>query len=100
MANFAAFQPQGAPVNITVGTSSSGAQVTGDNAIQYRFVNNGANVIYWTYSSVAIPTAVVATGIASMPNTVEVFTLPPNVFIAAIASATGNTLQVTPGEGI
>jgi hypothetical protein len=100
MANFAAFQPQGAPVNITVTASSGGSQVTGDNAIQYRFVNNGTNVIYWLAAQGALPTVTTSNGIAMLPNTVEVFTLSPNAFIATIAVATGNTLQVTPGEGV
>lgn len=101
MANNVPFQPQGASVNITVGVASAGAQVTSTvSAVQYRFVNSGANGIYWLAAQGALPTVTAANGIMMLPNTVEVFTLPPNAFIATIAGATGNTLQVTPGEGV
>jgi hypothetical protein len=113
MAQLAAFAPavgvlsqigtasQGA--NITVGVSSTNASIDATGRYnQYRFVNNGPNVIFLagSASGAAAPVATTSSTWVMLGNTVEVFTLPPNCQVAAIAAATGNTLSVIPGEGI
>lgn len=81
---------------------------TGSNGTQVRIVNSGPDTIYWAWGYdntvvAAIPSAgVPANGIAMLQNTVETFTLPPQVQWIAVIGATGgtNTLYITIGEGV
>jgi hypothetical protein len=63
-----------------------------------RFVNSGAQVIFWSYGAGA--SLSVANGVPMLPNTVETFNIPAGVSqLAVIAAATGSTLYVTVGDG-
>ena len=102
MSQLSAFAIQATSVNLTVGTTSSAVIAdTNGNRTQYRIANLGSNTVYFTYGPPGTtPTASLTTSVAMLGGTVEVFTLPANAVIAAIAAATGNTLNITPGEGL
>lgn len=99
-----AFNPNsGTTVSLAVLTTSAAVPAPAvTNLANYRFTNIGANTIFLQFApaGAAAPVAVAATSMPMAPNSVEVFTLPPNTQVAAIAAATGNTLYVTPGEGL
>lgn len=105
-----AFTPRGKTYLVT----TSAVQIqTNDNvsAISYRVRNLSTNTAYFawapaqpvggtvTIGSVTTPTAgsPVANVIGMFPESVEVFTLPPNVWLK---SDTANAFEVIPGEGI
>jgi hypothetical protein len=106
MSNVTAFAPRRVNLtqNIAVTASSTTLamiQITGTSDINYRLVNSGANVIFIEFGATGTtPVAALATSMPMLPNTVESFTGPPGTVIAVIASAVGNTLYVTPGEGL
>jgi len=101
MANFSAFQPQGATVTFATTTTSQVKQVPSNASdINYRFVNSGTDTIFWLANQTGGQTVTAANGIPMLPNTIETFTLPANAYIGVIGVAGGNNLYVTPGEGV
>lgn len=73
---------------------------------QYWIANIGVNWVYYEQAAAATPqgagvapTAAIATSQAIPPNALVVVTAPPAAQFAFISAATGNTVQVTPGEG-
>lgn len=103
-----AFGPTGNSVSLTVTASSGNVQVTNSGGVgqpsQVRVFNNGTNVVYLAFGQDNTVTASTANSFAMVPNSVEVFTVPTfttnALYVAAIAGTTGNTLNITPGEGI
>jgi hypothetical protein len=106
MSNVTAFAPRKVNLTQNIAVTASSAtlamtQITGVNDINFRLVNSGANVIFIEFGATGTtPTAALATSMPMLPNTVESFTGPPGTVIAVISAATGNTLYVTPGEGL
>jgi hypothetical protein len=106
VSQISAFNPRvtNRTVNLAVTASSTtvstiptgGAQVADCN---YRIANIGTNVVFIEIG-VGTPTAALATSMPLLPNAVESFTGPPGATIAAIAASTGNTIYITPGEGL
>jgi hypothetical protein len=83
----------GSVTQLTLGVENSAAEAS------VRLVNVGSQTIFWAYGTEAGLT--VANGVPMLPNTVEVFMLPPNTqTISVIAAATGSTLYATVGDGI
>lgn len=101
-----AFRPQSPTVSVAVTASSVNSVFAGwpvsAGVKAIRIVNEGPNTIYIEFGEgVAVPTAVVGTSMAMLPNTVEVFTLGNDkTSISFIASATGNTIRFVFGEGL
>ncbi len=92
-----------ATVNAAVGTASSFIDLStitpGTCAI--RIVNVGTNVIFVEPVENAATAASVTTSIPILPNTVEIFTFPNDkIGLAVISGTAGNTVYVTPGEGL
>jgi hypothetical protein len=106
MSNISAFAPRKVNLTQNIAVTASNltltmTQITGVNDINFRLVNSGANVIFLEFGAAgSSPVAALATSMPMLPNTVESFTGPPGTVIAVIAGATGNTLYVTPGEGL
>lgn len=67
----------------------------------YRCVNSGTATINLLATAVGavVVAATLTTGMTMLPGTAEVFTLPPNVTLSVIGSATGSVFSITPGEG-
>jgi len=92
----------GTNVNIAVDVASARIQVTSAvSGGQVRLMNSGTNVVFVKFGD----STVVATNanLALLPNSVEVFTVPgncPNLYVAAIAAASGNTLYISAGDGV
>jgi len=58
----------------------------------------GTQEIAWAYGSVG---ASISKSVHMLPNTVEVFALPPNTSqISIVASATGSTVYLNTGNGL
>jgi hypothetical protein len=102
------FVPRGATVLVD-NTARQVTTSTGANSMQYRVRNMSASAQYFGWAtpnnatsatptiSTTAPSAGTPTNAISMlPNSVEIFTLPANVWMQA-SSATG--FEVTPGEG-
>lgn len=90
-----------ATVNAAVGTSSSFVALPKLGVQAIRVANVGANVIFIEQVESAATAASVTTSVPMLPNTVEVFTFPNDkVGVAVISAATGNTVYITPGEGL
>jgi hypothetical protein len=109
MSNVTAFYPQGNTVNQAVTASTANFQVPGNaNQTSYLFTNVGANTVFFAFgtttpgSNPAASTVTVSatTGTPLLPNTAQTFSGPANAWVAVIAAATGNTLYVTPGDGL
>lgn len=87
-------------VEVTTGNIAIGG--AGDQVV---LVNSGANVAYVNFGTdntvaAAIPVSgTPASGMPLLPNSRTVFSLGSATFLAVIASATGNTLLLTPGWG-
>lgn len=96
------FSPIGANVTLAVGTSSSSVALnpTGNTGGTVRLINVGGSVAHVAFGGAGVA----ATNPGSMPlgpNTDGVFDFPPGATnVAAIASATGNTLHIQAGMGI
>lgn len=85
---------------LTVGTADS--SVTLDAGItSVRIVNSGTNIVFVNFGAAAvIPVpGTPEPGMALLPNTVETFSVAAGTTLHAIASATGNTLYITDGQG-
>jgi hypothetical protein len=107
MSNITAFNPRRTNQTVNLAVTASSASVAtpliiGVADINYRLVNSGPNMIFIeaVASSQAAATAALATSMPMLPNTSESFTFPPGAIVSAIASTTGNTLYITPGEGL
>jgi len=101
-ANNSAFAPNlgNNTVGLTVGVTSASVAVPSGLQINYVLTNIGTNPIYYTVCAPGSScTATTTTSAAMLPNSQFVISGPPNMVIAAISTATGNTLYVTPGEG-
>jgi hypothetical protein len=106
------YQPAGRNLSqkVAVGTASTPLAMTAlsqsANACQYWVENVGVNWIYWeaagnaAATGQAAPTASLTTSPGIPPNSVVLITAPPAAQFAFISAATGNTVGVTPGEGI
>lgn len=104
------FQPRASNQNPPAGTTNGAVtaavtQINLPGTAPYetettgRFVNSGAQTIFWAYGTQAGLTA--ANGIPMLANTVETFTIPAGVStISVIAAATGSTLYITAGDGM
>ena len=97
---------QGVAITVT-GTATNSAIDTSQRYQNFRFVNVGTNTIYLAAAApssqnpnYATPVATTSSTWVMLGNTVEVFTLPPNCVVSVIASTTGNTLYIIPGEGL
>lgn len=103
-----------APNGNTFVVSTSSVQITTNNnvsAISYRVRNLTASTAYFRWAPAlpngeAVTVGAVTTPVAGtpsintfgmFPDSVEVFTLPPNVWMQ---SDTADAFEVTPGEGI
>lgn len=97
-----AFQPAaGNTVNIAVGAASSNIQITRPNmgTQTIRFHNSGTATVFVNFGKDNTVTASTTTSIPLLPNSVETFTIMNDSgFVAAIGSATGNTLYITTGD--
>jgi hypothetical protein len=79
--------------------TGSAADITitsiGANAI--RLTNVGTQVVFWKFNTGG---ASVNTDTPLLPNSTEVFAMPPSTTkISAIAAGAGSTLYITPGVG-
>lgn len=89
---------------LTVGTASSNMAIPSGGA-HLLLTNNGSNVIYVALGTDNTVTAAIpapgtpAKGIPLLPNSQLMIYAGTGTYIAAISSATGNTLLVTPGNG-
>lgn len=102
-----AFHPL-VPNNTVVVSVTTGAQSTvlpptkkfGTCAI--RVVNSGTDTVFLEFGNAdATVTASTTTSMPMLGNTVEVFTLTQSTYtIGYIGVAGGNTLYITPGEGL
>ena len=91
---------KGDTVHLSVGTTTSNVAATrsGMGTQSIRIVNSGTNVIFINIGTSTV-TAAVATGMPILPYSVETFMLgKDDTHVAAICSATGNTLYITTGE--
>lgn len=104
------FQPSNTDPTIYLAVTGTAQSITSSSpsgrSMAYRLVNNGTQAINFlvypqgvTIGSTAAPVATTSTGMQMLAGTVEMFTLPPNAQFSVIASTTGSTLSVTPGEG-
>lgn len=101
------FQPRGAvgttpntQVNIAVTSAVQQVNlpVLPSEGVSMRVVVDGTQGIAWSYGSSSGLT--VGNGVYMLPNTVEVFNLPPSVTqLSVIAAASGSTLRVILGDG-
>lgn len=72
--------------------------------VSVRIVNSGTNPVFCNFGATSGVTAVIPTagtpqsGVMLLPNTEKTFSVPDGWYLAAIASATGNTLYVSAGE--
>jgi hypothetical protein len=86
-------------VSINVGASSANVQVTtGTGLTQVRVMNNGTATTwlrFGTDNTVAATTSNLPVG----PGTIEVFSVPAPVWVAAIAAGSTGLIYFTPGEG-
>lgn len=90
-------------VNQAVGTSSAflDLSTTTPGTCAIRVANVGANVVFMEQVESAATAATVAASVPILPNTVEVFTFPNDkIGVAFISASAGNTVYVTPGEGL
>lgn len=106
MSQFSAFYPYDPGDAITVTASvTTTTLATGmtakaaQNAECYLFTNSGANTVFFSWTNANVTTS---NGTPVLPNTAQTFKGPPvaNATLYVIAAATGNTLFVTPGEGL
>ena len=98
----AAFSPEpgNAAKNIAVTASSTTVSVPSGTLFQYMLTNVGANAIYFEMGIAgSTPVASTTTSAELLPNSQVIVTGPPNAVFAVIAGATGNTLNIVPGEG-
>ena len=92
--NFRA-RPQATVSGAVTGVSADITMAAGADAV--RLTNIGKQVVYWRVNT---GTASVTTDTPLLPNSSELFSVPPaTTVIAAIAAAAGSTLYVTPGSG-
>lgn len=96
-----AFSPQGPTVSVTSASAvQANASFAGGNATAYRIRNLNASTqgyIAWGGSSLAAPTGPGTNTVGMLPNSVEVFSVPPQSYFRADAAS---TFEVTPGEGV
>lgn len=103
-----AFQPQGNTVLIAATTApSAGVQPSTGNIQGARIANVGASVAFIAIGSsnvsASVPTTALpstSNGIPILPNTAEVFTIPPNGYISAATTSGAASVYVTPGFGV
>lgn len=97
----ATFQP-GPTVTQNLAVTAGAASITLNNngralSRTVRVVNSGSNSVFVSFDTTATTTQ----GMIMLPNTVESFTLPQAcATISFIATATGNTVYVTTGDGM
>ena len=98
------FYPLYPTVNVAVTATSATVQSnSGGHVAQYLLTNVGTNVVFVTLADPTItasPTATTGASTPILPNSYKVLSGPVNALVAAVASATGNTLYITPGEGL
>jgi hypothetical protein len=71
----------------------------GSSAVTARFCVQGTDPVSWAYGSRSGLT--LGNGVFMLPNSVEVFSLPPGVTqISAISSGTASTLRIVVGDGV
>lgn len=101
MSSAYAFQSGGpnTTVNLAVTASSGNVAAKNGSTSSLRIVNSGANTVFIEISTAA-QTASLTTSMPMLPNSVEVFNAPWEAVVSAIAGATGNTLYITPGDGL
>ena len=100
-----AFCPKGLNKTVSLAVTGASQTITTDTGYivgnQVRIANVGTKTVFLEFgASGTTPTAATATSIPMLANTVEVFTVPPLCVVAAIASDTGSTIYITPGEGL
>jgi len=102
MMNNSAFQVTANTVNLAVTGSTGNVQALGSSIGQtnYLCTNIGTNTVFIAFGSTSGVTALTTTGCPLLGNSAQMFTGPPNAWVAAIAGSTGNTLYITPGEGL
>lgn len=86
-------------ITVTGTASASTAADTSGAWTQYRLVNSGSNITYIAIGSSTDTPVATTSHMPMLGNTVEVFTAQPNANFSAIGT-TGNTLYITPGEGL
>ena len=104
-----AFGANGNTVALTVGIASASIALQLPGGLtkwtyQCLVTNSGANMAFVAFGAsgivAAIPVAgTPANGVPIAPNSTRAFTVNSGQYIAAIASATGNTLYATAGVG-
>jgi hypothetical protein len=106
MSQVSAFYPWDPTLSIAVGTSVTTTSLATDNpagvtqnAECYLFTNSGSNTVYFSWTNASVTTS---NGTPVLPNTAQTFKGPalPNATLYTIAAAAGNTLYITPGEGL
>jgi len=100
-----AFRPLGNNKSFGIVTTAVSAGVTlpdvpfGTRA--FRIVNSGSDMTFIEFSFTGGAAAATTTSMPMLPNTVEVFTVTNDqTIIRVIGAAGGNTLYITPGEGL
>jgi hypothetical protein len=109
MNTYQPFQPRGADqttptAQVNGGVTASVTQInlpagfsgTGGHA---RFCVQGADPVAWAYGSRA--SLSLGNGVFMLPNSVEVFSIPPGVSqISVISSGTASTMRIVVGDGV
>lgn len=103
-----AFKPIGAGINppaanatiaVTTGVQQISLPVANPGVGTMRLVVDGTQKVAWAYGATAGLT--MANGIGMLPNTVEVFDLPPSITqLSVIAAATGSNFSIVVGDGV
>jgi hypothetical protein len=95
-----AFQPRGGAAStvsiaVTASAQAVGLPVLAAESCTVRLVNAGTQTVFIAFTG----TAVAATSMPMLANTVEVFSMPNGSALSVIAAATGSTLYATVGDG-
>jgi len=92
-----------ANIAVTASNQTISVPISGIGFQSIRAVNLGTRTIFIEFGkdNSTTPTAATSTSIPMLPNSAEVFILPPDCStLAVISDGTGNTLYLTVGQGV
>lgn len=109
MQTYQPFQPRNAnqttpAAQVSGAVTASVTQISlpstvGADSLNARFCVQGTDPIAWAYGTQASLT--LSNGVFMLPNSVEVFALPPGITtISVISSGTASTLRIVIGDGV
>jgi hypothetical protein len=109
MQTYQPFQPRGAAqttptAQVSGAVTASVTQINlpatvGSDSLNARFCVHGTDPVSWAYGNQSGLT--LGNGVFMLPNSVEVFALPPGFSqISVISSGTGSTLRIVVGDGV